>query len=1194
MTGMPDRETRVSSDKMMVESSYSDFGIAYSSAEDGTNSRISEAAFGSQAAMVLSYGFEAGDMVWGKVKSHPWWPGHIFCEAFASPSVRRSKREGHVLVAFFGDSSYGWFDLAELIPFEPNFAEKSRQTSSRNFVRAVEEAVDESCRRQALGLTCRCRSQFNFRPTSVQGYFSVDVPGYEQGAVYSVQQIKKARDKFQPTEVLSFVQQLATIPRNGDHKALDWISYRATILAFRKASFEEFDETYAQAFGVQPARPSTESVNGSNQGARMPSRAPLSGPLVVAEALGKSKGFGRLTKIKEQSRKDKYLFKRRDEPDEPRDFHNVPAQTNLVVSSAYGEGPTITTSSDYVFQKRTPDVSVKPDNESKQEGPGNDGTGGAALAGDTCWQENDVGSSLAATEFSLADVSLIDPPSEVGVDHPANEPVANAIVSSSLEDGRLYADIGSSMYEMDGISKSDATARVLATGQDKSMMSRSQGFMNYADHNFEAHDQYKQALSLPSENQSGLYQVSDGGHFRTVVETVGASHVSNKVHGASGINTDALVKKKKVLKRPAEDGGSNKSNTGTAKKKKRKEMGIESSSENAQRRLKTLKDGELPRKSAGKSLGIGSTPWEKSQADQQSRENGAGSNFLFDSVVQSQPEVDLENVVVEFPQLLDDLMALALDPYYGAERNSPTIARDVFLRFRSLVYQKSLFLAPPSEAEMSDLGAHRSAVIESADILPVEDVKALPSKRRPKHFKRPDDPTVSGRKRNLSDRQEEMSVKRVKKINDLKALSSEKKNNNLKMQEMQLEQKDATDQKDASTTAANKLAKPNLVKKQELPAKLFEPTMLVMKFPPRTTLPSINELKAKFGRFGPLDHSAMRVFWKSSQCRVVFRHKDHAQAALNYAMQNRALFGHVKVSYNLRGVEAPAQEAAEPNKADEGIGDATGALLRRPPQPAIQLKSILKKPFSGGADELGGASRGSPRVKFLLGGEESSRADQSMVTGSSSSRDLNKNDGGGSSSLAMDINSKNFQKLVPSVPLLQPNFVGPPRVSSSSSSLSSRITEMHETQQIRGLGHFAKPPPFSESEPINNNNYRNTNTTTSNNKKNPQTNTNTNTNAAMKKFTQKFVDMMKAEELFESLGGPIILAQVNWAIGFTEFGGAVPYRPAEDFAFSVAKFIQTGGSFVKLLLHGKLIFLLSLLTTSSVIFLVQIGIAQFD
>ncbi|PWA85192.1 hypothetical protein CTI12_AA148910 [Artemisia annua] len=36
---------------------------------------------------------------------------------------------------------------------------------------------------------------------------------------------------------------------------------------------------------------------------------------------------------------------------------------------------------------------------------------------------------------------------------------------------------------------------------------------------------------------------------------------------------------------------------------------------------------------------------------------------------------------------------------------------------------------------------------------------------------------------------------------------------------------------------------------------------------------------------------------------------------------------------------------------------------------------------------------------------------------------------------------------------------------------------------------------------------------------------------------------------------------------FTKFGGAVPYRPAEDLVYSIVKFIQTSGSFVKLLLR---------------------------
>nr|GLL29836.1 beta-galactosidase-like [Ipomoea trifida]GLL29838.1 beta-galactosidase-like [Ipomoea trifida] len=35
-----------------------------------------------------------------------------------------------------------------------------------------------------------------------------------------------------------------------------------------------------------------------------------------------------------------------------------------------------------------------------------------------------------------------------------------------------------------------------------------------------------------------------------------------------------------------------------------------------------------------------------------------------------------------------------------------------------------------------------------------------------------------------------------------------------------------------------------------------------------------------------------------------------------------------------------------------------------------------------------------------------------------------------------------------------------------------------------------------------------------------------------------------------------------WTAWFTEFGGPVPYRPAEDLAYSVAKFIMKGGSFI--------------------------------
>lgn len=37
--------------------------------------------------------------------------------------------------------------------------------------------------------------------------------------------------------------------------------------------------------------------------------------------------------------------------------------------------------------------------------------------------------------------------------------------------------------------------------------------------------------------------------------------------------------------------------------------------------------------------------------------------------------------------------------------------------------------------------------------------------------------------------------------------------------------------------------------------------------------------------------------------------------------------------------------------------------------------------------------------------------------------------------------------------------------------------------------------------------------------------------------------------------------QLFWIFRFLPFGGAVPYRPVEDLAFSVARFYQRGGTF---------------------------------
>ncbi|CAN4080152.1 unnamed protein product [Withania somnifera] len=188
--------------------------------------------------------FGIGDLVWGKVRSHPWWPGQIYDESLIPSPLCDAMRDGSVLVAFYGDNSYAWLEPDEIIPFEPHFEEKSKKSKLQTFIGAVEEAIDELKRRAALGLTCFCQS--NLQLTTSEGLYKVDVTGYEPGPIYSSKQIKKSRDSFQPHGMFSFVKKLAKSPTSLQD--VYGIIKSAKVTAYRKVIFEENDETYDQAF----------------------------------------------------------------------------------------------------------------------------------------------------------------------------------------------------------------------------------------------------------------------------------------------------------------------------------------------------------------------------------------------------------------------------------------------------------------------------------------------------------------------------------------------------------------------------------------------------------------------------------------------------------------------------------------------------------------------------------------------------------------------------------------------------------------------------------------------------------------------------------------------------------------------------------------------------------------------------------
>ncbi|KAI4295175.1 hypothetical protein MLD38_040555 [Melastoma candidum] len=111
--------------------------------------------------------------------------------------------------------------------------------------------------------------------------------------------------------------------------------------------FEEFDETYAQAFGVQAARPSPNSSD--VQFAKEPSRAPLSGPLVIAGGSWRSRYLCQTAKVKDIPRR-KVSLKCRDDTDVYQ-INRIPGPAPS--SAAYKEGLPVSATGGYVLQKRS-------------------------------------------------------------------------------------------------------------------------------------------------------------------------------------------------------------------------------------------------------------------------------------------------------------------------------------------------------------------------------------------------------------------------------------------------------------------------------------------------------------------------------------------------------------------------------------------------------------------------------------------------------------------------------------------------------------------------------------------------------------------------------------------------------------------------------------------------------------------------
>ncbi|KAI3748386.1 hypothetical protein L6452_11419 [Arctium lappa] len=99
------------------------------------------------------------DLVWGKVKSHPWWPGQILDPSASTDEARKHFKKDGFLIAYFGDRSFAWNESFHIKPFRVNFPKMVKQSNSEAFCLAVDQALHEAGRRVELGLSCLCVSE---------------------------------------------------------------------------------------------------------------------------------------------------------------------------------------------------------------------------------------------------------------------------------------------------------------------------------------------------------------------------------------------------------------------------------------------------------------------------------------------------------------------------------------------------------------------------------------------------------------------------------------------------------------------------------------------------------------------------------------------------------------------------------------------------------------------------------------------------------------------------------------------------------------------------------------------------------------------------------------------------------------------------------------------------------------------------
>ncbi|CAH8354694.1 unnamed protein product [Eruca vesicaria subsp. sativa] len=184
------------------------------------------------APVTLKAKLSDSDLVWAKVRSHPWWPGQVFDASAATDKAKKHFKKGSFLVTYFGDCSFAWNDASKIKPFRQHFSQLAKQSSLPDFVDAVDFSLEEVSRRIEFGLACSCISEEVYEKVKTQKIIN---PGIREDSsrIQGGDKVSSAVF-FEPKNLVSYVKRLACSPKYDASDELEFVSQRARLLAFSR------------------------------------------------------------------------------------------------------------------------------------------------------------------------------------------------------------------------------------------------------------------------------------------------------------------------------------------------------------------------------------------------------------------------------------------------------------------------------------------------------------------------------------------------------------------------------------------------------------------------------------------------------------------------------------------------------------------------------------------------------------------------------------------------------------------------------------------------------------------------------------------------------------------------------------------------------------------------------------------------